>query len=150
MPLHHMIDKTAQRTTSIYVPNLICILELYICMVTSWHSNTGWPKRTLSARWHMVFESKLHQSWMQTMYWLLVESFSRLLRCCFVSLSCAYCPKNSFKMMEIHSSFGLFPRFLVHTLEQVKKAEFHICFGTKHLNEKKRPVIFEAKVLQTT
>ena len=43
--------------------------------------------------------------------------------------------------MKIHSFLGLFPHFSVDVLEDMKKAEFLICFGARNLNEKQRSII---------
>ena len=46
--------------------------------------------------------------------------------------------ENQFKNMEIHSFLGPFPRFPVHFLENVKNAEFQLCFGASNLNEEQK------------
>ena len=55
------------------------------------------------------------------MYQHVVERFSYLLRCSFVSSRYANCPKNSFICMVIHSFLGLFIRIPACLLEHVKK-----------------------------
>ena len=48
--------------------------------------------------------------------------------------------------MDIHSFLGLFPRFHVSALEDVKRVEFQICFRALNLNEEQRSITCKQKV----
>ena len=61
--------------------------------------------------------------WNEVLWWIFTM---------YTCLRYAYCPKNSFKEMQIHPFLGLFLRLRVDVLEDMTKVEYPICSGVRN------------------